>query len=844
MKFWGKNKRKKFIKGVKGSISIFLCLITAPFLMVTLGLVEYVRYQQVMEVSDEVMEVTNLSTLADYDEYIHKRFGLLATTQEKELGEDAEELLKINSGVLGSQIQLENPSFQGGLALSNNDVLYRQIVDFSELTSTTAILSQDFNLEQLMEKLSKVSVFEDAMNTLDGLADLTDALKTAANKLKDLKNTINSLQERVTNAIEEAKTLAEDMAVLFEKLDEKGIVLPEDASPEEVDKALKAFCKDYLDDFKDLYVSGKSLMDNLKEIRGDFSNIKTSAEEFIEAVKDAEKIVDGLNTKNSADEDGSISQAATQTLEDVLDEMQKLVENSLSTTIDTVIAQGEESINTIINTAIESAGLKGITERYNQIVNGSYFSLPLTDTAKEDLTDLLKMVWELYHTGDTGHALNTLKEKLVPDINLNDVLTEVKNAFETAQNALFYSIGNQLKQMLTNLISGVKELFDLSDMFYDSDLDSFVDIGNAYSSPYQKFLDAIGSLFTALENFNSQIGRFNFFGALDAMRQMFSSIGDMMSATWKIAMASVQSIKELGTSLVDGKVQSLYEKLLISGYMRHNLPSRVDAGDYSYDADGDAVSLELKGEGLTGFAFNDIARPQDEFGEFISEGTTFLNLSQTLENLKNGHGDDKMFRGAELEYIRAGTNSEIANQIIVFFDLYFLRLLIDLPFILTSREVASAASAASIAAWVVYILYILAEPLCDALLLVKGHSIPLIHNKCWLTISGIDNFMSKLSSLADPPDKEADEINYQTHVLILLFIFVDSDTQISRLQNLIDLEAQEHYRQMGKEFSLGKAYTTFSLSADASFKPFFDLGIMSGGSSFWPKIKVKQSVGY
>ena len=90
MKTQHHKKRKitkaRLIKGINGSISILLCLLLAPFLSVALGLVEYARYQEVIEITDEIYELTGMSALSDYDKYIHDRFGLLATSQEGTLG--------------------------------------------------------------------------------------------------------------------------------------------------------------------------------------------------------------------------------------------------------------------------------------------------------------------------------------------------------------------------------------------------------------------------------------------------------------------------------------------------------------------------------------------------------------------------------------------------------------------------------------------------------------------------------------------------------------------------------------------------------------------------------------
>ena len=875
------KKRKKIFAKAKvkkcfmGSISILLCLLITPFLSLALGLVEYSRYQEVLEITDEIYELTGISVLSDYDNYIHNRFGLLATSQDHEFADGADDLLKSNIKVLGNQVTLENPSFSGKLSLANTETLRQQVIDFSELTSTTAVLAEDFNLEDLLNKLQNVQQFQDVMNTVDSLADLADALTVAVEKLEALQTSLNDLQSAVNNAVSSANTLSTQMADLYKKLGENGITLPQEATLEQIESAVTAFTDSYLQDLKDTYSTAKILADNLNSIKNNLGSVKTSASEFVTAVQQARTAVENISSSNSADTNGLISAAAISSSESVLEEMETLVENTLSDITEDSVTAAKNTVDEIIDTALESTGLKDVVSRYSEIVNGDYFALPLSDTAKQDITDLLKTVQTVYSSHSSDELVNFFKAKFVPNININvsSILSDVSRILQNATDELVDGVGDNLISLLTKLVNIVKGLFDL-DLFYEADLNAYVNIGNASSSPYQAFMDALGSLFTAVDDFKAAMEEGGLFdkikGALEAIGDMFSAIGDLMRAIVDIAGAAVNSIVELGDSLVSGDVQGLYEKFLISGYMRHNLPCRLDSGDYSYDPDGNQLNLNLSGTGLTGFAFNDIARPAVYTGQSASlnsdSGSKFQGLSSTLQNLKNGYGPDTMFKGAELEYIRAGTNSEIANQVICFFDLYFLRLLLDLPSIFMDGEVNAVAGAATVASWVVYILYIVAEPFCDTLLLVNGETVPLIRSDCWLTATGLVGFIQKLGSAvldealqnelnnytstyatsSDGSSGESDDggLDYRTHMLIMLLIYVDSDTQIQRLGNLIELETAEYYRQQGKSFDMNKTYTAVQITAAVTFNPFFDLGTFNGGVSFLPSYEIKQTVGY
>ena len=71
-------KKVKFISGIRGAISLFLAVLMTPFLTIAMCLVEAGRYNSAVSILDEAMGVSSTATLANYDSYLHKRWGLLA----------------------------------------------------------------------------------------------------------------------------------------------------------------------------------------------------------------------------------------------------------------------------------------------------------------------------------------------------------------------------------------------------------------------------------------------------------------------------------------------------------------------------------------------------------------------------------------------------------------------------------------------------------------------------------------------------------------------------------------------------------------------------------------------
>lgn len=840
--------KEKIKKGINGSISILLCILLTPFMSIALGLVEYARYQEVIELTEELFELTGISELSDYDTYLHDRFGVLATSQKNDLKAGTNAYLEENSKVLGKQLELENVEISGVLPLTEYDVLKRQIVDVSELTASTAVLVNDLNLDVLLEKLSNVTMFSDAMDTMNDLAELTDAMNDAVTAFDNLKIAVETLQTKVSTAVTSINTLASKLSDLYTKLSDNGIKIPENASQEEIEAAIALFDDTYVSDLKDVYKQANTVLQNLNGIKTQIETVKTNVDTVIEKVNFAKSKLSSTDTSNSLDQDGSVASKATNTLESVLDGMVDMVDETLDNIKETTLDTAKSTLDTIKNKLIEQTGLAGLTTRYNSIVNGDYFKLPLSDVAKKDIESLLKIVQEMCSTKSGDELTTLLKSKFKLNLDFSELKDDISGIISAAKKALVDQVKEEISGLLTKLVNTVKSLFDLN-VFYNEDLNAFVSLGGNERSGYQDFLTALGGLLDSAESFNS--AGWDIKQALEALKGIFTSIADLMGSIMRIAGDMVASIVELAGAAVTADVRGLYEKLLISGYMVHNLPSRID---FKYSSDG---TTGIEGSGLTGYKYDNIPRID---GSQTTDLKGFQAMSNLIDQMANGGGNDKMFVGAELEYIRAGTNSEIANQVFCFFDIFFLRLLLNIPTVFMDGEVSTLAASTTIAAWLVYIIYMIAEPFCDTVLLVNGVDVQLIKSDCWLTASGIIEFVNSLSDAvmsqemkeslksfanenagttstapennSKPTGNDLLEFDYSTHMLMVLLVFVDTDRQINRLARIMELEATKYYTDNGGSFALSKAYSGVKVSADVSFNPFFDLGADLGSKRF------------
>lgn len=890
----GKKKKwkRKLFRCTKGAISILLCLVMAPFLSVSLGLVEYARYQQVIELVDELEELTGISLLSDYDQYIHNRFGLLAVSQKQNLNSVATEYMQSNIGAVGSQATFHSASVSGGFALNDPDVIKHQILDVAELTGLSQVLMEDFNLEVLLEKLDKLQGIQKVTNTVNGIANLTSALSTAVTKAEELQQKLDIIVKAASpylrtedangnnivvnpnpNSLKaKAESLADHLDKLFTKLKNNGYTVPANISGEALDEILISLTGEYQEDVTQIY--GKA-----KEIIAQVNDVKSAAGAIPGLVTDLESSINKVVTeagnigKESGGEGGAVADQAGSTLNDVVNQMKGLISGTLDELKGETVKTIKDTASKIVDEVLESTGLANAYARYPEILDGTYFK---SDVGKQDLKEIIALIPAVWNSGSPDAALEALKNKFVPSfdsgMSIDLLANKIKNIVVAAKNALVTKVDNGGFDLLTKLVNIIRKLFHLKGI-YDAELNANVILSPGDGSIYQTFLKHLGNALNAVEKFKSAMQNFDFFKAIEAIGTLCSSVGEFFSTLGSLVEETINNIDNLLRNGLNG----LYERLLLAGYATHNFPNRTsNAIELEGEANGalSTVRLTLKGQGITGFDYNQIARPYTYVSQSIKDGSMGVSgLNSVLTNLTK-QGTDTMFKGAEMEYVVAGTSSELANQILCFFNLYFLRLLCNLPAVFVDAEVQTMAATCNIACWVVYILYALIEPFCDSLLLVNGETVPIVKTDCYLTPTGLRPFLQKMAEGCMGPELVTEfnnalgtnesvesigtnnktggsglgaslmEVDYGTHLLIMTLISNKPEDTVRRIQTLVQLETAEYYRQKNVTFDWNKTYTAVTVTANVDFNSFFDLGILNGDGPLRFNTNMKQPVGY
>lgn len=885
-----KSWRQKLARCSKGAISILLCLLMTPFLTISLALVEYARYQQVIELTDELEELTGISLLSDYDRYIHNRFGLLAVSQQQKLDEVATQYMSINAAALGAQIGVENTTATGdsSLALSNTEIIKRQILDVTETTGLASVLVEDFNIDELMNALQGLDQFTAMKNTLGGIQDLSNKIKEVVTEAQNLKTTLTNIQSAAENLVTDAESLVTKISDLYKKLCEKGYqyqlpdnlinIEPGSALDINTDALLESILGEYSEDIKDIIEVAKGLSGYVETIKTNVGNvpghITTLETKINEAIELSEKLGDSGNSesKKATDQAGESMDALVDQIEGLLD---GCLEKLKKSAIDTVKTAAEE----IMKTTKGTFNLGEAGARWKEIANDTYFGPPPSETAINDLKDLLADLPDVWTDKSADAVLKTLKEKFVPDINFDfsTYIGSIDGILNQASTDLKDDADSNFFDTLTRLMNIIEGLFKM-DVFYNADLNALTNIPESGLGPYQGFLNALSDAFLAVGDFVETMTNGDFFGMLTAVWDLCKAFITFIDALLDVIANTFQNMWDLISNFFEGNgFNNLYERLLMSGYAVHNFPNRCNAEwkkDYDYNNGNPTSRVSLSEEGLTGFSYQDIARP----AQYIANNNPIqkgIDGFKTLFGTGIKKGSDTMFKGAEMEYIIAATNSELINQVIVFFNLYFLRLLCSLPGVFADAEVIEMAGAANVACWVVFLLYALIEPFADCLLLVNNETVPIVKIKCYLTPSKAADFAMQLAegcmsdalleefealdttggnsnggsiSTESAGDSSLSDdllaVDYATHLLIMCLMNNTVDQTAERIKVLVELEAAEYYRQRNQKFDMNKTYTTLTVSSDVTFYAFVDLGLLSGSNPLDIQKRLYQVVTY
>lgn len=361
------NKTSKFlhryINGTKGVISLFLALLMVPFASIAGALINAGRINSAIAIFDEALCNASNSTLGTYDEFLRKRFGLLAMSQgednpkytpEQFITETFQKYMEENCKSLSNTYIDAEYDAAGVYPLADTDVLLTQVFEYSKYTVPTKMVIDGLSLQSLLDNLTdSLNKITNIFKTLGNGADLADQMIDCNEKMNTAKTALDTLVEK-KKAYEEAfppfEEAVKDYNDLIDELDE--YEKAEADAKDDYDAAKEIFdeAQDEVDDIKDEIEDIDDEIDELKEEDDEdnddeIKDLREEKKELKKELNDAEDERDEAEAeKNDANDAWKAAEEDLQNHRDAIADQRAVVKEkrtAYSTAIGELAAQVE-----------------------------------------------------------------------------------------------------------------------------------------------------------------------------------------------------------------------------------------------------------------------------------------------------------------------------------------------------------------------------------------------------------------------------------------------------------------------------------------------------------------------
>ena len=850
MKAWFKEKRKAIrhflkrkVNGTKGMLSIFLALVVSPLLMSTFIFIEYARIQSIQELMKEVMGSSLYSTLGHYDDYVEERFDLLSISQKDDINTTYQGYMNANMNALGKGASIQSMEASGQHSLGSASILKQQIYEASEYTVMAQAMWDGFDLDRIKKKLDGLP----GMKQLNAGAEVANKAVGYANDTKDMIMSVKDFQEKAKDFKEKCQnyktkyqafqTAMQTVESIRNSGQEEGLPAAE-AAADAAARELATATKELSTSLGNLYDASKDLKEKMEKVKKDLSEVKEATKKKKEESKEAAT----ESAASTGTEIATIPAAG----------------NGTGTEVATVPANGSTEVATT-GTAADGEIPDG--EGAETIGTDAYKWFEEMHKATEDFanqqiqkgidaiveaekTSLNNQAAALSSFTASGHSMAELSSAPLGKIEMKGFKEDVANYVDKLVDILDKSATADQDGVKEVIAVGrlAQKLMDMK-IFYDNSLDSNINpalLAHTSSFDTSTLLTAsgfTGMLQDAIDFADACYGVPNVFKMVTKLASFLINLAKFLAGlvTWM-----AEHFINLAKFLVN--YQEYYHAFLLYGYAAYNLPNRT---------------TYKKGSTLTGYSFQKVfslAGGSDKGGK----GGAMSDIA----SLGNNSGSDPMFKGAELEYMLTGANSEYTAQAGAFFDGYMLRLMVDCYAVFNS-DILKALSGLGPVRIVATVIFLLLEPFLDMVILVNGGTQVLFKTTAYLSTKGLPHLAQDMAGILDLSDEQKSTLggmferergggsstgtevavyhddpakhggqdgsgktndknemgyfplDYTAHGAILMILCTPYDQYTDRMQNLIQLEAKEKHKK-DFDFDINKAYT--SVHSDNKYK--------------------------
>ncbi len=798
----------EFFRKTKGAISVFLIMIMLPTLTSAVLLVDGTRYHSAQTLVQEAGDLAAYSTIANYNMNLKDYYGLFAiddanmkatftkyfkdtlgysATKAEEYSLKVQNLIKsslLGSGKYSDASFFNIYNFQIGKAdvtplhpLSQPAVLQNQIVEYTKYRGIETVLER-FDIlnkkEQVQEETKAAQKVVEAVGELSGieevsvtkvsvgvgdLQDMVDAYNVKIDNLSVLKENFNK------SAAEEIRAMAFNDPTLSTKKQKRA------------------------DDYRALTEALDDIINSAEAISNQADFVYTDAKRAIGELEEFKsKYSDSVEACNTANEDMEI--------------------------LNGIISQTDSPYSVV--TLKKKISKEKAEQLKKEIVGQNGTVSSAFKAIQKSYTDYQS---ELNSTEDTG------------SVRYHFYLKNGREweGTETDYTLLGFLTGNTLKESATKAIKeylgtadGSEYKYNFKNKYEDSakttgtlerelTVEEAVNIANSSKAEAQN--SSADNKTISSEDASK----------LPSKAEKTQSEVDIPDVKADSASDTLKAANEASGSVMSSFMESTRNDILVYCYLLDNFKTRVTARGINSSTEHSGIA----DRNLANWRYTNPVGELDMRYRAKKNMTTFFSTH-------------------EVEYVFGGSKSEAANATVVYSWIYSTRFVNNFAAIYSAyssgynlrreidilSELASAATfwriPASVFKWIFMTAWAAAETALDmSMLTLDGYKIPLIKTKDSIFFESIfDMFLAfsfegRLKLMRNQSGKGglANNVNvcYEDY-LIMLLAFVDRETRLLRIGDLIQMNMQ---KRGDSDFTMASAYTYLRADTSVSIKYMF-----------------------
>jgi len=786
--------RSELVKGTRGAISIFLIIVILPFISIAALLIEINRFNSAVAILDELMSISSVATLGNYDNFVRNRFGLLSISQDRPVDAIYDKYFGINSGILGKSFTFEDNSLdvKGDFPLSDEQILMSQILEFSTVNAPATMITRGLSLEYWVGKL-------EGLANVDKLLDSMSAIAEGATQLDKMEQ----IPEKFLEFEENFKADKEQYEKTFKDLD----------------TAVKAYAGALKDPPPTNATELQNYTNDLNTKRNTVVSARTAYLSALQRVRSRYNSYLNFLNESSAAINGFIGNVGAVTGIDP-------VKNA---------ANGVKDHYNSAFAAFNADTIRPYIEAFSGLITMVDNHLPVPPTGTFFIPDNNER-----HCSDcgTGTYKDGLPASLFHSATVGGYATEANvRQLAAAQEAMVED--GELEAFITSLANTINKLFATETLF-GRGLDAYIDTsilpgGNEADNVFVKTLlnglneikDCINDVLNSFSSANEKKSGGIIRKAIDLVVGFIKAIYNVLKLIYTLIKVFIKLIiailKELRTRFVNLlQLFQSYERAYLANYSVYNMPSRVD-----HSVLAASTSFQpLTGAEMGSWSYRERPSPISNI-PLLGEVMGLINTGRGMFGGQN----QKTFYGADVEYILYGTRSEVVNQVFTLVDLYLLRFLVDaIPVLWLTQQDPALLAAQAFTFGLSTLAVMFLEPLADCYVLVNGGNVSMVKTTLYISVKGIGNLVSeainidKISELLKlgTTSLEILPFSYKDHCFLLMCIVPTKEQMLARIQNIVQMESSFYYnmRDGTYGFDLEQAYTFIGTEVNAKVNNF------------------------